>query len=69
MASKYTIIIDDSYVVPQGILTKEQYINFVMNMAAESYKNSYKALDKEAGIEAALAIYNTALIENLELMD
>ena len=54
----YYIKIDDAYVVPEGALTKEQYVDFVMNMAAESYKNQYGTADKEAGIQAACESYN-----------
>jgi hypothetical protein len=57
----HTITIDDSYVVPDAPLTKEQYINFVMNKAAESYKNSYATADFESGIQAACDAYNAAM--------
>lgn len=59
--SNYSITIDDAYVVPEGELTKAQYVDFVMNKAAESYKNSYGTVDVEAGIQAALDVYNAAL--------
>jgi hypothetical protein len=57
----YTVAIDDAYVVPPGPLTKEQYVDFVMNMAAESYKNQYGTDTKEEGIQAACDAYNAAL--------
>lgn len=59
--SNYSITIDDDYVVPEGALTKAQYVDFVMNKAAESYKNSYGTADVEAGIQAALDVYNASL--------
>lgn len=62
--SNYTIAIDDAYVTPEGALTKDQYVDFVMNMAAESYMNSYGTVDKETGIQAALDAYNAALPES-----
>lgn len=58
----YTITIDDAYVVPDGALTtKQQYLTFVLNKAAESYRNSYAVADFEAGVQAALDAYNAAL--------
>lgn len=64
MPTNYTIAIDDAYEVPTGEMTKEQYVNFVMNKAAESYKNSYGAADFETGIQAACDTYNAALPED-----
>lgn len=66
MATNYTITIDDAYVTPEGALTKEQYVTFVMNKAAESYKNSYGTADFDSGIQAALDAYNAALPEQPE---
>lgn len=59
--TNYTIAIDDAYVVPAGPLTPAQYMNFVCNMASESYMKQYGTADKEAGIEAACAAYNANL--------
>ena len=59
--TNYTIAIDDAYVVPEGALTKEQYVAFVMNKAAESYQNSYATVDFDSGIQAACDAYNAAL--------
>lgn len=61
--TEYTIAIDDAYAVPEGALTKEQYVAFVMNKAAESYKNSYQTADFDSGIQAACDAYNAALPE------
>lgn len=61
----YTVTIDDDYVTPEGALTKEQYLNFVMNKAAESYKKSYNTADFDSGIQAALDVYNAALPEQI----
>ena len=63
MTTEYTVMIDDSYVTPEGALDKAQYVNMVMNKAAESYMKSYAAADFEAGIQAALDAYNAALPE------
>lgn len=59
--STYTIVVDDAYVAPEGQLTKEQYLNFVMNKAAESYRNQYKVATFEDGVQAACDAYNAAL--------
>ena len=61
--SNYTVAIDDAYVTPEGALTKDQYVTFVMNKAAESYKKSYDTVDFESGIQAACDAYNAALPE------
>lgn len=53
-----TITIDDDYVVPEAPLTVEQYVNFVANMACESYMKQYGTVDKLSGLDAALARYN-----------
>ena len=63
MTTEYTVIIDDSYVTPEGALDKAQYVNMVMNKAAESYMKGYAAADFEAGIQSALDAYNAALPE------
>jgi hypothetical protein len=63
MVTEYTLSIDDDYTVPEGALTKAQYVNFVMNKAAESYCNQYGAETCEDGIQAALDAYNAALSE------
>jgi len=63
MTTEYTLTIDDDYAIPEGELTKEQYVNFVMNKAAESYKNSYGTADFDSGIQAALDAYNESVVE------
>jgi hypothetical protein len=57
----YTIQIDDNYVLPAGPLDADQYVNFVMNRAAESYKNQYGTTTCDEGIQAACDAYNAAL--------
>jgi hypothetical protein len=57
----YTIQIDDNYVLPAGPLDADQYVNFVMNRAAESYKNQYGTATCDEGIQAACDAYNAAL--------
>ena len=59
--TQYTINIVDGYVVPEGTLTKEQYVDFVMNMAAQSYMNQYQAADSDAGVQAACDAYNAGV--------
>ena len=59
--TNYTITIDDAYAVPEGAMTKEQYVTFVMNKAAESYKNNYGTADFGSGIQAACDAYNASL--------
>ena len=59
--SIYTIDVVENYVVPAGPLTSDQYVNFVMNMAAQSYMNQYQTATVNEGIDAACAAYNAAL--------
>lgn len=61
MTTDYTVAIDDAYVVPEGALTKQQYVTFVMNKAAESYKNQYATATVDEGIQAACDAYNAGL--------
>lgn len=58
--TEYTIAIADDYVVPTEALTKEQYVEFVMNMAAASYENQYGTATKDEGIQAACDAYNAS---------
>ena len=58
---EYTINIVDDYVVPAGPLDAKQYVEYVMNRAAESYKNQYQTATVNEGIDAACAAYNAAL--------
>lgn len=62
----YTVTVDDAYVVPEGVLTKQQYVDFVVNKAAESYMHSYATADFDSGIQAACDAYNAALPEPAE---
>ena len=64
--TNYTVAIDDAYVTPEGAMTKEQYVTFVMNKAAESYKNSYQTADFDGGIQAACDAYNATLPDQPE---
>ena len=57
----YNIDIRDDYVVPEGPLDAAQYVNFVMNRAAESYKVQYKTDTVNEGIQAATDAYNATL--------
>ena len=50
----YTIIITEDYVKPEEpFTTNEEYLTFVMNMAAQSYKTQYGTETLEDGITAA----------------
>ena len=57
----YTIDIRDDYVVPEGPLTAEQYVEFVMNNAAKSYQAQYKTDTVNEGVQAACDAYNANL--------
>lgn len=59
--SVYNIDVVENYVVPAGPLDKDQYVNFVMNMAAQSYMNQYKTATPDEGIQAACDAYNASL--------
>ena len=66
----YTLTITDDYTVPEGPLADNAaYLTFVLNMAAASYQNQYKAADREAGITAAREAYNAALPQPAETPD
>lgn len=57
----YAINITDDYTPPEGPLSAEQYVEFVMNRAAESYKVQYKTDTVNEGIQAATDAYNASL--------
>ena len=59
--SIYTIDVVENYVVPAGPLTSDQYVNFVMNMAAQSYMKQYNVATPNEGIQAACDAYNASL--------
>ena len=59
--TQYTIEIVDGYVTPEGQLTKAQYVEFVMNKAAESYQNQYSTATTDDGIQAACDAYNASI--------
>lgn len=56
--TEFTIQVLEDYEPPAGTLTPEQYVNFVMNRAAQSYKNQYQTQDVISGIQAACDAYN-----------
>lgn len=58
---KYTIDITDDYTPPEGPLSAEQYVEFVMNRAAESYQAQYRTATVNEGVQAATDAYNAAL--------
>ena len=58
----YTITIEDSYVVPESpLLTNDDYVTFVMNMAAASYQVQYGTATVDKGVTAAREAYNESL--------
>jgi hypothetical protein len=57
----YAIQVIDGYVVPEGPLDAAQYVDFVMNRAAESYMAQYGTATVNEGIQAACDAYNAAL--------
>ena len=57
----YAVQVTDGYVVPEGPLDATQYVNFVMNRAAESYMLQYSTATVNEGIQAACDAYNAAL--------
>jgi hypothetical protein len=59
----YQIDLIDTYTVPEGALTKEQYVNFVMNLACQSYMKQYNAGDVEDGLAMAVMAYNSSIPE------
>lgn len=61
-----TLTIEQDYVVPEGALDTQQYMEFVANMAAKSYQTQYGVNTIEAGIEAARDAYNASLPEPVE---
>ena len=63
---KYEIDIRDDYTPPEGPLTAEQYVEFVMNRAAESYKNQYGTATVNEGVQAATDSYNANLPPSAE---
>lgn len=59
---KYTVTTVADYVQPTTPLaTDGEYVNMVMNMAAQSYMNQYGAATPDAGITAAREAFNAAL--------
>ena len=58
---KYVIDIRDDYTPPEGPLTAEQYVAFVMNNAAKSYQAQYNTATVNEGVQAACDAYNANL--------
>lgn len=57
----YAINITDDYTPPEGPLSAEQYVNFVMNYAAKSYQAQYQTDTVNEGVQAACDAYNANL--------
>lgn len=58
----YTVdVIPEVSPQPTSPLTKEQYIDWVVNRAAESYQSQYGTASKEDGIQAACDAFNASL--------
>ena len=58
----YTVQIVDDYVAPTTPLaTNEDYVDFVMNMAAQSYMHQYGTKTADEGITAAREAFNASL--------
>lgn len=58
----YTVTIVPDFPQPTvQLATNEEYVNFVMNMAAQSYMNQYNTATPEDGITAAREAFNATL--------
>jgi hypothetical protein len=58
----YTVQIVDDYVAPTTPLaTNAEYVDMVMNMAAQSYMHQYNTATADDGITAAREAFNAAL--------
>lgn len=58
----YTVTIVPDFPQPTvQLATNEEYVNFVMNMAAQSYMNQYGTATPEDGITAARNALNATL--------
>jgi hypothetical protein len=58
----YTIDVVDGYEAPtEPLATNDDYVTFVMNMAAQSYMNQYGTATVEEGITAAREAFNATL--------
>ena len=62
--TNYAVVMDDEYTPPAIINTNQDYINFVLNKAAESYQKQYNTADKESAITAAIESFNANLVPN-----
>jgi hypothetical protein len=60
--TEYTIDVVDGYEAPtEPLATNDEYVTFVMNMAAASYMNQYGTATVEEGITAAREAFNATL--------
>lgn len=60
--SIYTVdVTPDVFPQPTAPLTAAEYINFVVNRAAESYMSQYGSASKEEGIVAACDAFNASI--------
>jgi hypothetical protein len=60
--STYTVdVIADVFPQPTAPITAAEYINFVVNRAAESYMAQYGTASKEEGIQAACDAFNASI--------
>lgn len=60
---EYNVNIVANYVQPTvAITTDEDYVNMVMNRAAQSYMSQYAVATPEEGIAAARAAFNVVFI-------
>ena len=60
--TEYTIDIVDGYVaLTTPLATNEEYVTFVMNMAAASYAIQYGTATSDEGITAAREAFNASL--------
>lgn len=54
----YTVDIRDDYTAPEGPMDAAQYIDFVVNRAAQSYQRQYGTENVNAGVRAACDAFN-----------
>jgi hypothetical protein len=63
------VTIDTDYSVPDPQVvyaTNEEYLQFVLSRAAESYMNQYSTASKDDGITAARLAYNATIPQTEE---
>jgi hypothetical protein len=57
------VTIDTNVTTPGPFTTDQEYCQFVMSMAAQSYMNQYSTATTDEGITAAREAYNASLPE------